>query len=263
MSETRVDETSRLGARHWSEVTWLLAVRTFRLRYLRSRLGIGWAFVQPLVQAAVLAVVFTKVFEVARLEHYPLYVLSGVMTWSAFSGAVGAATTSAVDNSGLLRKVDMPTVVFPLAQVTAVVLVLCLQVIVLVIGAVVVGTAGPGLLLLPLCVALTAALATGVGLLACSFHVAFRDVKFFVESGLLLAFYASPVLYDPGVLPDGVRTVLSWNPAYGLLSLVRTALLGRPLDGRALLISCVGAVLLLGLGWLVFRRRSADFADLV
>lgn len=248
---------------HWASIAWLLAQRTFRLRYLGSRLGIGWAFVQPVVQALVLTFLFTEVFKITRVEHYPLYVLTGVMTWSAFAGGVTAATTSAVDNAALLRKIPMPVLVFPLSQVLAVLMVFVLQLLVLLLAAGLAGTLGAGLLLMPLALLLVGAIATGVGTLACSFHVAVRDVKFMVESGLLLAFYATPILYDPSRVPEGLRTALAFNPMYGVVSLVRTALMGRPLDGGALAVSLGATVALLVIGLAVFRRRSADFADLV
>lgn len=257
-----VDEGFRLGLGHWWGITWMLALRTFRLRYLRSRLGIGWALVQPLVQAAVLAFIFTKVFKAARAPHYPLYVLAGVMTWQAFSGSVNAATTAVLDNAGLLRKVAMPAVVFPVAQVLAVLIVLALQLVVLAGAAVVAGTAGPGLLLLPLVPLLVAVVALGLGLLTCALQVAYRDVKFVVESGLLVTFYASPVLYAPSALTPRLARLLELNPMYGVLALARTALLEQPFPGRALLIGAVEAAVLLVVGAIVFRRRSRDFADL-
>ena len=258
-----VAEGRPLPLRHWAAITWLLSLRTFRLRYLRSRLGVGWVFIQPLVQAVVLAFIFTRVFKVHKIEHYPLYVLSGVMTWAAFSGSVNTTTTSAVDNSGLLKKVDVPRIVFPLSQVIAGTMVLCLQLCVLIVACAVVGTLSLQLLLLPVAVLLVAGIAAGIGFTACAFHVALRDVKFMVESGLLVAFYASPVLYDPSALPAGLRGWLAVNPMFGALSLVRAALLDQPLNGTAVLTSFAGTALLLAVGVTVFRRRSDDFADLV
>lgn len=259
---TVLADTAGPGLRHWAGITWMLGLRTFRIRYLRSRLGIAWAVLQPAVQAAVLSFVFLKVFKVGKVEHYPLYVLSGIMTWQAFAAGVNGATTSAVDNAGLLRKVRMPAVVFPAAQIASVALVFALQAAVLVALAVAVGTAGLELLLLPVAALLLSLLALGAGLLACSLHVAFRDVKFLVESGLLLAFYASPVLYHPDAVPAGLARWLELNPMYGVLALARSALLGEELPGRALLNTLVGGVLLLGAGALLFRRRSPSFADL-
>lgn len=250
------------GLRRWWAIAWLLGVRTFRVRYLGSRLGIGWAFVQPIVQALVLTFLFTKVFHVAHADHYPLYVLTGIMTWQAFAGGANAATTSAVDNAALLRKIPMPALVFPLSQVLSVLIVFTLQLSVLLVAALAAGTLGPKVLLMPLAMVLVGVTAMGVGTLACSFHVGVRDVKFVVESGLLLAFYATPILYDPSRLPSSLRAGLAFNPMYGVVSLVRTAFMGRPVDYGSLAVSLGAGTLLLVVALAVFRRRSADFADL-
>ncbi len=250
------------GFRHWVGVTWMLGLRTFRVRYLRSRLGIGWALAQPVVQAAVQSFLFLKVFRVGHVAHYPLYVLSGIMTWQTFAAGVNSATTSAVDNAALLRKVRMPAVVFPVSQVASVLLVFALQAVVLVGLAVVSGTAGPGLLLLPVVSLLLAVLAVGLGMLTCSLFVAYRDVKFLVESGLLIAFYASPVLYHPDALSDRLARLMALNPMYGVIALARTALLGEAFPADALVSTAVGAVVLLVVGGALFRARSSTFADL-
>lgn len=255
--------TAREGSiSHWAAITWLLAKRTFRLRYLGSRLGLGWAFVQPLVQAAVLAFLFTKVFKVSRAPHYPLYVLTGIMTWQSFQGGVNGATTSAVENAPLLRKIAMPSLVFPLSQVLSVLLIFPLQSIILVIGAIAYGTLGPQVLLLPLVPLLVGLMATGIGCFGCAFHPAVRDVKFVVESGLLLVFYGTPILYDPSRLPPSLRGFLAINPMYGVVSLTRTALMQRPFDATATGISLAAGALFVAVGLFVFNRRSSTFADL-
>lgn len=258
-----VDHGYALGLKHWADITWLLALRTFRLRYLRSKLGIGWALILPLVQAAILAFIFTRIFRIGNGEHYPLYVLSGVMTWQAFSSSANMATTAAVDNSGLLTKVDMPVVVFPLSQIVSVLLVFLMQLAVLVGMAVLAGTAGFSLLLLPVVLVLVAYAAVGLALIGCAFHVAVRDVKFIFEAGLLLAFYGSPILYSPEAVPAWLRPWLELNPMYGVLTSARSALLGTPIHTRALMTSVAVSSVLLIVGAAVFRRRSRDFADLV
>lgn len=257
-----VDDSQRLSVGHWVAITAMLAVRTFRLRYLRSRLGIGWAFIQPLAQALVLAFIFTRIFEVTRVPHYPLYVLSGIMTWQAFASCVNQATTSAVDNASLLRKVDMPALVFPLAQIGSVLMVFSLQVLVLLVAAAFTGTLDAGVLLILPAGLLLALIAIGLGTLTCSLHVALRDTKFLVESGLLMAFYATPILYDPQLVPERLREVLELNPVYGVLALMRSALLDRPLELRPVLVAVAVATLLLVVGLASFSRRSRDFADL-
>jgi ABC-type polysaccharide/polyol phosphate export permease len=254
--------TAREGSiLHWGAITWLLAKRTFRLRYLGSRLGLGWAFVQPLVQAVVLTFLFTKVFKVHRAPHYPLYVLIGIMTWQAFQGGVNGATTSAVDNASLLRKIPMPAIVFPLSQVLSVLMVFPLQTVILLAGALAYGTLGWQVLLLPVVPLLVGLLGTGIGCFTCAFHPAIRDVKFVVESGLLMVFYATPILYDPSSLPPSLRGFLAINPMFGVVSLARTALMQQTFDRNATGISLLAGAVFVAIGLVVFHRRSSTFAD--
>jgi ABC-type polysaccharide/polyol phosphate export permease len=248
---------------HWAGLVRVLAVKNFRQRYLRSKLGVIWALIQPLLQAAVLSFVFIIIFKVKRIPHYPLYVLSGIMSWQFFQQSCVAGTSSIVDNAGLVRKVAVPKIVFPVAAVGGIALVFCLQLIVLLGAGIALRTLHPMTpLLLLLALPLEACLALAIGVLCTSIHVSVRDIRFVVESGLLMAFYLTPVLYDVGRLPPRVASVMQWNPMSGVLSLVRGAVLDRPVDwtgvGSAFLCA---AVLGLAGAWL-FRRRSPEFADL-
>jgi ABC-type polysaccharide/polyol phosphate export permease len=137
-----------------------------------------------------------------------------------------------------------------------------LQMIVLLIGAIAYGTVGVELLLLPLVPVLVGLIATGIGCFCCAYHPAIRDVKFVVESALLMLFYATPILYDPSRIPASLRGFLALNPMYGVVSLARTALMGQPFDAAATAISLGAGALFVLIGLLVFRRRSAFFADL-
>lgn len=248
----------------WVDLVRVLSVKNFRQRYLRSKLGVIWALVQPLAQAAVLSFVFLKIFKVHRIPHYPLYVLSGIMAWQFFQQGVVGGTSSIVDNAGLVRKVAVPKITFPLSVVGGVLLVFALQLVVLIAGAGVSGTLAvttPVLLVLSLMVEVV--LTLGFAVLLCSLHVSFRDIRFLVESTLLMAFYLTPVIYDPSRLPPSYRSLLRWNPMDGVLSLERAALLARSVDWTAVSVSVICAVVLLAIGLPIFRRQAGDFADLV
>jgi len=246
----------------WLDLVRVLSVKNFRQRYLRSKLGVIWALIQPLAQAGVLSFVFLKIFKVHSIPHYPLYVLSGIMAWQFFQQSVVGGTSAVVDNAGLVRKVAVPKITFPLSVVGGVLLVFVLQLVVLLTGAAVTGTLDattPALLALSIVVELP--LTLGFAILFCAFHVSFRDIRFLVESTLLMAFYLTPVIYDPTRLPPSYRSLLRWNPMDGVLSLERAALLARSVDWTAVGVSAATAVVLLVIGVPLFIRRAGDFAD--
>jgi ABC-type polysaccharide/polyol phosphate export permease len=248
----------------WSDLTWVLARKNFRQRYLRSRLGVLWALLQPIAQAAVLSLVFLKIFKVHRVPHYPVYVLSGIMTWGFFQQAAIGGTTSVVDNASLVKKVAVPKVTFPVSVVAGVLLVYALQMVVLIAGGAAIGTLSPATpALLLLATLLEAVLGVAVALLFSSVHVAFRDIRFVVESGLVMLFYLTPILWDPSRIPAAYRSHAQWNPMNGILSLVRGALLERPVDWGAVGISAGAAVVVLAVALPLFHHRSSVFADQV
>lgn len=259
---TAVEEQRSLLAER-VDLVRALSQKNFQIRYKRASLGVLWAIVQPTFQAAVLAVVFTQVFKVGKVEHYGVYVICGILPWAFFTQSMLAAVTAVADNGALVRKVAVPLVVFPAAAVGGVAMAFAPSLLVLIVCSLVVGTAGLNLLLLPLAVLLELVLIFAVGLFCAAFHVAFRDIRYVIESLLLVGLYASPILYEASQVPAAARPLLEANPMTGILSVYRAAVLDRPLDGSAILIASVGSACLLALALWLFRRRSAEFPDLV
>lgn len=256
--------TGRQRLHQWSDLVVVLSIKNFRQRYLRSKLGVVWALLQPTVQGLVLAFVFTKIFKMHHVPHFPLYVLSGVLMWQLFQQSVNGATSAVVDNAGLVKKVAVPKVVFPLSAVGGCAIVYFAQLVVVTTGTLIVGTER---LVTPLYAAmallLALSIATGFGVLACAFHVRLRDIRFLIESGLLVAFYITPILYDPTRFGPTLRHLLLFNPMYGVMSLQRGAFLDRPVAWQAVGTSVLISVGLLAIAMATFRRRSKEFADLV
>jgi ABC-type polysaccharide/polyol phosphate export permease len=240
-----------------------LSRKNFQIRFKRASLGVLWAILQPAFQAAFLSFVFLKVFRITRVPHYPLYVLSGILPWAFFSQSAIAATTSIVDNAALVRKVSVPRSIFPLSAIGGTAMAFAAALLVLVAATAVSGLLGLGVLLLLPAVVLEILFLTGVSLITSSFNVAFRDVKYLVESSLLVGLYATPILYDLDPVSSGFRNAIRLNPMTGVLSLTRAAILGRSVDGRAVVCSLLVSSVLVAAGALLFHRRSDEFADLL
>lgn len=246
-------------------LVWVLSRKNFQVRYKRASLGVAWAVLQPLMQTALLSFVFLVVFPgtTRRIEHYPVFVLTGMLPWAYFSQSLVAATTSVVDNSGLVRKVALPSVVFPLAAVGGIAQAFCASVAVMAVASVAVGEAGAGLLLLPVAAVLQTALVVAVGVLTCAFHVALRDVKYIVDALVMALFYATPVLYSLERVPEEYRWVFTANPMAGVLGLYRAAVLGTPVPWSGVAVSVAATAVVGLLAVAAQRRRSGEFADLL
>ncbi|MEA3077467.1 MAG: type transport system permease protein [Actinomycetota bacterium] len=257
-----VDVPAPRRTRHWVALWWALSRKNFQVRYKRASLGMMWVVIQPTLQALVVAFVFQRVFRITGTDRYPAFVLAGMLPWAYFAQGVNAATTAIVENSALVKKVAVPLLLFPLASVGGIALTFMASLVVMLVVGVVNGHLGPVYLLLP-AVVLQSLLIGGLGALTCSFNVAYRDVRYAVESALVIGFYATPVFYTLDRLPPGARRLLRFNPMDGILSLYRAAILDRPVDGAAVAWSIGITTAFLVVGLAAFRWRSREFADLV
>jgi len=251
------------GVANYAGLVWAMSRKNFQVRYKRAALGVLWAVLQPAFQAAVLSFVFLKILHIDAVPNYPLYVLSGILPWSFFASSVLAATTAVVDNAALVKKVALPLSVFPVSAAGGTAMAFSAALSVLVVATVFFGSFGPNVLLLPVALVLELCVIVGVALITGSFHVAFRDVRYVVESAMVVGMYASPILYDLGRVPERLRWLIRLNPVTGVLELTRGAVLNRSVDVAAVLCSAGMAALLLLLGSWLFRRRAGEFADLV
>src|SRR3954465_2104874 len=83
----------------WSRRSLLpmLAAKDFPSRYRSASLGVLWSVFLPLLQGAVLAAVFTKIVKIDTPYSYPVFGLSGMVTWSYFTQSIYPHSTSFFD----------------------------------------------------------------------------------------------------------------------------------------------------------------------
>lgn len=207
----------------------MLAAKDFNARYRSASLGVLWSVFLPLLQGAVFAVVFTRVVRVPVTPgtSYPVFVISGMVLWSYFTQSLLAGSTSIVDGGAIAGKVYFPRLILPAVPVLANAISFAISAVSLVVLMAVFDVPYRGsLLLLPVAMALVAALTTLLASLLTLLHVYFRDVRYAVQATLLVALYASPVIY-PLHQADELEPIVLANPVTGPLQLARYAIFGE------------------------------------
>lgn len=257
--------------REWAADLWqhrdvllMLARADFHVRYKRAVFGVAWAVAVPVVQAGVLAIVFSRVIRTPTPDAFAGYVLAGVLAWSYFSTTVNTATTSIVDGSGLTDKVWFPRAMLALVPCLAnlVGLVVSLGAMLVILPLLHDPWLSTLVLLVPASVLLVA-FTSALSLVLSGLQVYFRDVKFLVQAGLLLAFYLTPIAYPKDLLGHLSRW-LEINPLTGIVELFQVAAVGgQPGWDRAVLIS-IGYTLVLAVAGVELQRRNDRlFVDLL
>ena len=99
-------------------LTVALATTEFKVRYFGSVLGYLWQLLRPLMLFGILYVVFTQFVKFNEgVEFFPAVLLTSIVLYTFFSDATSTAVTSLLDRENLLRKIQFPRVVVPLATV--------------------------------------------------------------------------------------------------------------------------------------------------
>jgi ABC-type polysaccharide/polyol phosphate export permease len=236
----------------------LLVVRDLIVRYKRSILGVWWTLLNPILQTAVMWLVFSQVFERSARGDIPfiVYLLSGITLVQLFTQGVVATGSSILGSRNLLVKVYVPPEVFSLAaSLTALVnfaiMLVPLFALELILG---VGVPVTAILVWIPAVAMLA-LVAGLGLMLAAAAVHFYDVIDLAKVLAQLMTWMVPTFYTLAMIPEEFHPIIKANPLYSYLAVFRGfAITGlvAPLWNFAVMV--VTSVLALGIGVWVFSR---------
>ena len=281
-------ELARRRAAAQGRIRWELLSQLVRkdlkVKYQGSAVGFAWSLANPLAMLGIYWLVFTKIIP-NGIPDFHVYLMAGLLAFTAFSQGVGNASGSVTGSAGLVKKVRFPLLVLPLSGVGFALVQFALQLPVLLVIAVISGVnfLGPQLLLAIPALALLVLFTTALGTLTAALNVRYRDTSHFVEIAMLIWFWLNPILYPAGFIKDRMGE-LFWlyflNPMATVVSTFQRAIYvksdyidprGEPQQAlvdpgyafyfRNLAIGFVIAGLLLLLARTVFNRLQADFAE--
>ena len=250
----------------YRDLLLILAGRDIKLRYKQTALGVFWVVMQPLAAALIFAVIFGRFANLpSDGQPYVLFVMSGLLPWGYFAGALQRAGNSLITDSKLISKVYFPRLLIPLASTAAVVV--DLAVALSVFGVLMLVYQVPftwRLLALPLFLGLATLLAVGVSLWLSALNVQYRDFMYALPFIIQLWMYASPVVYATSLVPERFRLLYSLNPVVGIIEGFRWTLVGSDaLTAPMVALSLTVGLVALVSGAFVFRRVERRFADIL
>jgi ABC-2 type transport system permease protein/lipopolysaccharide transport system permease protein len=240
--------------RFWS-VVQNMVVQELRVRYQRSVLGFFWTLLHPILMMTTLTLVFSRLF---RTEHYAVYLFAGMVPWNFLSGSLNDCAFCIIQNEGLIRKIYLPKLVFPLAKVL-----INLTTLVLSMGALFLLLKPLGaqfslpLLCLPAVVALFFVFALGLCLLVATANTFFRDCGHLVTVFLQAWYFATPIIYETKMIPDDLRWRFWLNPAYPFVRMFQEVIRdGSWPQWTTFMVAAGIAAASLGIGYAAFKSQE-------
>lgn len=206
---------------------WRLLRRMTRMdwanRYQGSVLGYAWTLLGPLLYSVVLYFAFSRVLRFGGdVQDYQAVLILDIMLFSALTGAISRGLVCFISRSALIRQIEIPRLVLPLAAVATATITLCFNLVV-VLGIALVMGVEPTLtwLLLPVIVGLIVIVAAPATALFSVLNARMRDVsQVWAAIGRAL-FFASPVIVPIEAYPKSWDVVLEWNPLAVILAQAR------------------------------------------
>jgi ABC-type polysaccharide/polyol phosphate export permease len=246
----------------------MTALRSLKVRYRGTILGVLWSFANPVM----MTVVYTAIFGTAYAKYYDgsivKYIISafvGLVVVSFFLGTTSEALTSIVGNGTLLNKIAVPPAVFPLSAVTANVFQQSVTTFpILLIGSALETHDPVRVALTPLVLVTLVMLSAGFGLALSSLYVYFRDLPHLWSIAGFILWITSPLFYPAAITPAQIRPWFAINPVASEIAALReVTLVTGPLHAGVVLAALAGSSVVLAAGVLVFKVMRRDFMDLL
>ncbi len=254
-------------------------------------LGNLWWALDPLIAMAVYVFVMGVIFQ-RSVPDFPIYILAAVVPFKWFTSSIGGSTGVVAKNERLIKQIQFPKLVLPIADALAELVSFAFGVGLLILLTLLwAGGAHASLMLLwiPVIAAVQLAFSLGITLFVSATTVFYRDVGIVVGHVLRMLFFISPILWSfedaqgrGASLREGLGATGYWilehNPVAILLASYRRVIYGQVQHGAdgvvtwsapvapdlGLLAALLGVSLLLLVGgtWF-FKRLEPAFAKIL
>jgi len=253
-----------------------LVITDFKLRYQGSMLGYTWSLLKPLFLFAIMYVVFGMLIKLGSIEHYPVYLLFGIVLWTFFAEATNQGMSSIVARGDLLRKINFPKYIIVLSTTISALINLTLNLVIVAILMLVNGVElHMSALMLPLYIVELYVFALGLAFFLSALNVKYRDTGHIWEIIMQAAFYATPIIYPLAVIVSKSKLaaqVLLMNPIAQSIEDARYSLIthdtltiSKLFSGQVAytLIPIAIVIIVFIVGTLYFKKNSKYFAETI
>lgn len=209
------DTTGLFGVFRRRYLLKLLVQKELRVRYAASLLGLGWSYMKPLIRFAMYYFVIGVLLNLrGAIPLFALHIFAAMIMVHFFTETLNAGTKSVVKNKSLVRKMNVPREMFPVASVTVTTYHMIPQYVVLVVAclflswspdpaAIIAGVLG---------IAIMLSISLAVALAFSALNVSFRDIGNFVETIGMMVLWSAPQLYPWTFVADTLNPF--WEQVY-------------------------------------------------
>ena len=253
-----------LKIQHYLDLITVLTQKEIKVRYKSSFLGYLWSIVHPLAFAFVFFIAFKVVMKI-QMEDYALFLIAGLFPWQWFANSVNASPMVFLGNASIIKKVNFPRNIIPFTTVLQDMIhfILSIPVIVLFLFIYHKSPSLTWLYGIPLLLGIQLFMTYGVSLMISSINLFFRDLERLTVIFMTLLFYFTPIIYPETMIPEKYKPLINLNPLAPLMVSWRKLFLNGTLEPVSLMIGLVYAIFAFMIGYLIYRKLSWKFAEVL
>jgi len=256
-------------ARH-RELIITMTWREFSARYRGSFGGLFWSVIHPLVMMVIYTIVFSLFLKIkfstdASPITFSVYLLCGLLPWSAFSEGMSRCNDIIRSNVNLVKRVVFPLEILPMnAALTASIQQVVGFFLLIPLAWWVTGDLFGTILFVPVILILQLLLAIGMNWITASLSVYIPDLGQMLSLVLTIWMFLTPIFYPEDVVPSQALILFQINPMARLVKLYRGAFMTGQLPGlEGLLGTVIFCFFTFLLGYFWFMHSKKGFADVL
>ena len=257
---------------HYRDLVWMFVKRDIAAQYKQTILGPVWFFISPFMTVFMYTIVFSRIVGIKTDGiPAPLFYLTGTTLWNYFQQCFSSSSGTFVNNAGIFGKVYFPRLISPISTIVSNLIKFFIQFLVLITLIIYYFLFrnyafhfNLHLVLFPLLILLMAGIAFGIGIISSALTTKYRDLQLFINYGISLLMYASPVIYPASQVPERYRAYLFLNPISPIIETFRYSLLGNgTFSWLALGYSLGFMIVIVFIGIVIFNQVEKTFMDTV
>jgi len=176
----------------------LMVRREVRARYIDSKMGLAWSYINPLVRFLTFYFVFGVILGRGQIPHFAIHLFAGMVVVNLFTESFNSGTRSIMQNKAEVQKMPLPREIFPISSTLVSLYHTGPQLVILIGACLATGSFSPdppGVLAAFMAVGIVVLLGAGMGLMFAAINVMYRDWTRVVQIFTQMLPFTVPMMY--------------------------------------------------------------------
>jgi lipopolysaccharide transport system permease protein len=229
---------------------WAHLIRAeLKNKFRRSKLGILWTFMNPLLLTLLMSAVFGTVFKMSFGDYAP-YILSGLIVWELLSSSFIGGAFSIMNGEQYIRQFNHPIIIYTLKTALVFTITFVIAMASLIVWMVFKSPQNIiiGVITLPLTAVLYFFLSWATTTIAGYTNAKYRDYPQVMALVIQAVWYVSPVFFKKEMFTSNptLKIIFDLNPITHILALVREPFLYGTMPTLSDYGFTIGSIIILG-----------------